>query len=327
MSDARLGLVGFVLRRIGQAVPLLLGVVVVNFLIIQLAPGDPVQALVGDFPAPEEYVRQVRAEFGLDRPIPEQLLRYLGQLARGNLGFSFAQRRPVGTVVVERLGRTALLTGSALVLAVLAGVSLGVISSRRPYSWLDNLTSGVSLVGFSLPVFWLGQILILAFAIWLGWFPAQGMVSLRAPEVGPGRLADIGWHLVLPMVALGTRFVAINARLSRGSMLEVLGTDYVRTARAKGASTARLIFRHALPNALLPIVTVIGYNLGFLFAGSALVETVFAWPGVGRLLFEAVLARDYPVLLGVFLVVSVTVIVANLVTDLLYAYLDPRIRL
>jgi peptide/nickel transport system permease protein len=317
----------FVLGRLGQAVPLLLGVVVVNFLIIQLAPGDPVQALVGDFPAPEEYVRQVRAEFGLDRPIPEQLLRYLGQLLRGNLGHSFAQRQPVGTVVVERLARTGLLTGSALIVAVVAGVSLGVISAHRPYSWLDNLTSGVSLVAFSLPVFWLGQILILAFAIWLGWFPAQGMVSLRAAEVGLGRLGDIGWHLTLPVVALATRFVAINARLARGSMLEVLGADYLRTARAKGATTARLIFRHALPNALLPIVTVIGYNLGFLFAGSVLVETVFAWPGVGRLLFDAVLTRDYPVLLGVFLVVSVTVILANLLTDLLYAYLDPRIRL
>lgn len=315
----------YVVRRLLQAIPLLLGVVVVNFTIIQLAPGDPVNALVGDFPAPEEYVRQVRKDFGLDRSKPEQLWAYLANLARGNLGFSFANRQPVLAVIGERIPATALLTLTALVFAAVAGVALGVLSARRPYSWLDNVTSAVALVGFSLPVFWLAQILIIAFALWLGWLPAQGMESLREPQQGLGRVLDVGAHLLLPALALSARFLAINSRITRASMLEVLGRDFVTTARAKGLGEGRVLTRHALPNAMLPVVTIIGYNFGFALAGSALVETVFGWPGIGRLLYDSIAARDYPVLLGIFLVVASCVVVANLITDVLYAWLDPRI--
>lgn len=316
----------YVLGRFFQAFPLLLGVVTIVFVLIHLAPGDPVLALVGDFPAPEEYVRKVREEFGLDRPLIEQYVRYVGNLARGEFGYSFVQRRPVLQVIGERAAATALLTGTALVVATLLGVGLGLIAARRPSTVLDATVSGAAVVGFSVPVFWVGQLLILLFAVTLGWLPAQGMVSLRVGPTGWDRVLDVASHLVLPATALALRLVAMTTRLTRASLLEVLGQEFIRTAEAKGAGPRRVLGRHALPNALLPLVTFVGYNLGFLLAGSALIETVFGWPGVGRLLYDSVFTRDYPVLLGIFLTVSLSVVLANLLTDLLYAYLDPRIR-
>ncbi|MBI2154014.1 MAG: ABC transporter permease [Candidatus Rokubacteria bacterium] len=316
----------YVLGRFFQAFPLLLGVVTIVFVLIHLAPGDPVLALVGDFPAPEEYVRKVREEFGLDRPLIEQYVRYVGNLARGEFGYSFVQRRPVLQVIGERAAATALLTGTALVVATLLGVGLGLIAARRPSTVLDATVSGAAVVGFSVPVFWIGQLLILLFAVTLGWLPAQGMVSLRVGPTGWDRVLDVASHLVLPATALALRLVAMTTRLTRASLLEVLGQEFIRTAEAKGAGPRRVLGRHALPNALLPLVTFVGYNLGFLLAGSALIETVFGWPGVGRLLYDSVFTRDYPVLLGIFLTVSLSVVLANLLTDLLYAYLDPRIR-
>ena len=316
----------YVAVRLLQIPAVLFGLVTVIWLVVRLAPGDPVLALVGDFPAPEEYVRKVRAEFGLDRSLPEQFVRYVAAVATGDLGFSFVFRRPVLGLVLERATATALLTVSALGLASIAGGALGLVAARRPFSVLDALISGGSVVGFSIPVFWLGQLLILLFAVTLGWLPAQGMVSLRASPEGWDRVLDVARHLVLPAAALSLRFLAMTARLARASTLEVLGRDYVRTAQAKGASEARVLFRHALPNAILPVLTLVGYNFGFVLAGSALIETVFGWPGMGRLLYDSVFARDFPVLLGIMIVVSLTVVLANLATDLLYAYFDPRIR-
>ncbi len=316
----------YVLWRLAQVPPLVLAIAALLFAIIHLAPGDPVQALVGDFPAPEEYVRKVREDFGLDRPLIVQFGRYLGALARGDLGFSFVYRKPVLELIVERAGATALLTLTALAFASTSGVALGVVAARRPFSVVDGLVSGGSVVGFSVPVFWLGQLLILLFAVVLGWLPAQGMTSVREHYEGWVRVQDIAAHLLLPAFALSLRFLGMTARLARASMLEVLGRDYVRTAQAKGLGEARVLLRHALPNAVLPVVTLVGYNLGFVLAGSALVETVFGWPGMGRLLYDSVFARDSPVLLGIMITVSLTVVAANLVTDLLYAYFDPRLR-
>lgn len=316
----------YLLGRVLQSVPLLFGVVTVAFALIHLAPGDPVLALVGDFPAPEEYVRRVRAEFGLDRPLLDQYVRYLGNFVRGELGYSFVQRRPVLHVIAERAAATALLTGSALVVATLVGVGLGTLSARRPFSWLDGAVSGAALIGFSIPVFWLGQLLILFFAVRFGALPAQGMVSVRLGLTGWDRLIDVAAHLVLPASALALRPVAMTTRLTRASLLEVLGREFIRTAQAQGAGPHRVLWRHALPNALLPVVTLVGYNLGFLLAGSALIETVFGWPGIGRLMYDSVFTRDYPVLLGVFVTVALSVVAANLLTDLLYGYLDPRIQ-
>jgi peptide/nickel transport system permease protein len=316
----------YVLGRLLQVPPLVLAIVIVIFAIIHLAPGDPVQALVGDFPAPDDYVRQVREEFGLDRPLIVQFGRYVGALARGDLGFSFVYRKPVLTLIAERAGATALLTLTALGFASLLGVALGVLAARRPFCALDGLVSGGSVVGFSVPVFWLGQLLILAFAVLLGWLPAQGMESVRERSEGWARVEDVAQHLLLPALALSLRFLGMTARLARSSMLEVLGRDYIRSAQAKGAGEVRVLIGHALPNAVLPVITLVGYNLGFVLAGSALVETVFGWPGMGRLLYDSVFARDSPVLLGIMITVSLCVVAANLVTDLLYAYVDPRMR-
>jgi peptide/nickel transport system permease protein len=261
----------YVLGRLAQVPPLVLAIAALLFAIIHLAPGDPVQALVGDFPAPEEYVRKVREDFGLDRPLIVQFGRYLGALARGDLGFSFVYRKPVLELIGERAGATALLTLTALAFASTGGVALGVVAARRPFSVVDGLVSGGSVVGFSVPVFWLGQLLILLFAVVLGWLPAQGMASVREQYEGWARVRDVALHLLLPAFALSLRFLGMTARLARASMLEVLGRDYVRTAQAKGLGEARVLLRHALPNAVLPVVTLVGYNLGFVLAGSALV--------------------------------------------------------
>ena len=316
----------FILRRGLEAIPLLLAVVVVNFLIIQLTPGDPVQALVGNYPAPPEYIERVRKEFGLDQPAWRQLLDYVSNVARGNLGFSFANRRPVIDLILERAVNTLILSLSALTFATVIGVLIGVSAARHPRTWRDALVTTGSLLGFSIPVFWLGQVLILAFAVNLGWLPAQGMTDVREKYAGWDALVDIARHLTLPALALSVRYLVSNARLTRVSMFEVMGSDYIVTAKAKGVPINRILYVHALRNALLPVITSIGYNFGYVLAGSALVETVFAWPGLGRLLFDSMSARDTPVILGIFLLVASMAILANLLTDLAYGWLDPRIR-
>jgi len=316
----------FAVSRLLLALPQLLGVAVAMFVIIHLAPGDPVAALVGDFPAPPEYVQHIREEFGLNRPLWDQLVRYVAALARGDVGFSFFYRSAVAWIILSRAGATALLTGAALAIATVLGVGLGIASARRPFTWLDNVVSIVALAGFSIPVFWLGQLLIVLFAGTLGWFPATGMVSLRGPSVGPAHWVDLLAHLVLPAVALSTGYLAITTRLTRASMMEALTQDYIRTARGKGLGERLVLLRHAFPNALLSILTLIGYNVGFILSGSVLVETVFGWPGLGRLLYDSLFKRDYPVLLGMFLTTGAMAIVANLLTDMACAYLDPRIR-
>jgi peptide/nickel transport system permease protein len=312
--------------RLAQAVPLLAGVVVVNFTLIALAPGDPITTLLGEYPAPAEYVAQLRREFGLDRPLPVRLARYAWHVARGELGFSFAYRLPVATLVVERLGNTLLLMATALCVAALVGVTLGVVAARRPGGGVDTAATGVALVGFSIPDFWLAQLLVLLFALTLGWLPAQGIRSVREEYTGLAAAADVARHLLLPATALSFRYMALIARLTRAAMLEALSQDFVLAARARGLPERVVLLQHGLRNAALPVVTVIGYNFAFVLAGSALVETVFGWPGVGRLLYDGILKRDTPVLLGVLLIVSATVVVVNLLTDLVYAVLDPRVR-
>lgn len=315
-----------VLGRIVQTIPLLGAIVVVNFTLIQLAPGDPVTALVGEFPAPPEYVEEVRQEYGLDQPAWRQLLLYVQNLLRGDLGYSFVNREPVLGLIIDRAGATVLLMLTAMLIAAVLGLLLGVFSGRKPHSPLDSSLQVVGLAGYAMPEFWLGQLLVLLFALKLGWLPAGGMGDLRVPTEGFARVVEIGTYLILPAIALSARYVSINMRMTRSGMLEALRSDYVTAARARGMPERIVVTRHALRNALLPVVTVVGYNLGFALSGSVLVESVFNWPGLGRLLFESIGARDYPVLLGIFLVVTVTVVIANLVTDILYTYLDPRIR-
>lgn len=315
----------FVLRRFVLLVPLLLGMVLLGFAIVKLAPGDPVQVLVGDYPAPPEYVASVRERFGLDRPAWVQLVRYVGEVARGNLGYSFFYNEPVIDVLRGRLGATLLLMSAAFGLAAVGGIALGVACGRRPGSWTDHVLMVLGLAGYSLPVFWLGQLLLMAFSLGLGWFPTQGMRSLTFGAAVPPAL-DVLHHLVLPAVTLATRYVALNVRLMRTSFVEVGAMEYITTARAKGLAERVVVWKHGVRNALLPVVTVMGLNFGHLVAGAVLTETVFAWPGLGRLIFDSILHRDYPVMLGGLLVVSVCVVAGNLLADLAYAVIDPRIR-
>jgi ABC-type dipeptide/oligopeptide/nickel transport system permease component len=316
----------YLLARLVQLLPVLLAVIVLNFVLIRLAPGDPTYYLIGDATISEEAYRDLRARLGLDRSLGEQLVTYLWNVARGDLGFSYISRAPVSRVIGERLPATLLLMLSQFVIAIAAGVLLGVLSATRPGTRTDTGVTLLSVIGYAMPVFWLGQMLLLVFSLQLGLFPAQGMLSLRQDLGGLDRVADILHHLVLPVITLALFNLALIARLTRATMLEVLSQEYVLFARAKGLSEETVLFRHALKNALLPVITIVGLNVRTLIAGAVLTETVFAWPGLGRLTFDAIFARDYPVLMGMFIVVGIAVVLANLLTDLAYAYVDPRIR-
>ena len=325
MRLAQVGL--YALKRIVFTIPLLLAVIVVNFTLIQLAPGDPALVLVGDYPAPPGYVESVRHEFGLDQPLPVQILRYIEQVLHGNLGFSFANRLPVLDLVLDRLGATLELTLSALLFATICGVLLGIVAARRRGKPVDSGVQALSLAGYSVPEFWLGQILIIVFAVWLELLPSQGSGSLRSTATGFDALLESGSYLLLPALALSVRYLALISRMMRVSLLEVLNADYILAARSRGVSDRRVLYTHALRNAAAPVVTVIGYNLGFILAGSALTETVFGWPGIGRLLFDSIGLRDYPVMLGILLMISVTVVLSNLLTDIAYRLIDPRMSM
>ena len=315
-----------ILARLGWAVPVIGVILVVNFLIIHLAPGDPVQALVGDFPAPPGYLEQVRRDFGLDQPLPVQLWRYGENLLAGNLGYSFANRQPVLGLILARAGTTMILMLPALTTASLLGIVLGLAAARRSGSWIDSGITALALFGYSVPIFWLGQLLIILFSIELGWLPAQGMISLRTNPTGWAAVKDVAWHLVLPAFSITIFFVAIVARVARARIIGVLSEDFVTTALAKGLPRRAVLWRHVVPNAMIPVATVIGYNFGYSLTGAILVETVFAWPGLGSLFIASVGNRDYPVLQGILLLSSVMVVAANLVTGLAYALLDPRVR-
>jgi len=276
--------------------------------------------------ATEEILKEVRKEFGLDKSLFEQLGIYGKKVLTGDLGFSYFQGKSVLELILEKIPATVLLILTAIFLAVFLGVLTGVIVAQRPASWGSSLITLFSLFGFAMPVFWLGIMLILAFSLYIPVFPGHGMITVGL-EGGLWDLAkDVLHHLVLPAFTLAIIYIAQYSRLSRASMLEVIGSDYVRTARAKGLSERMVIYKHALRNAILPVLTVFGIQIGHLLAGAILVETVFTWPGMGRLMFDGILRRDYPLIMGILIFSSVLVILANLITDLLYGVLDPRIR-
>jgi peptide/nickel transport system permease protein len=298
--------------RIGSAALVVFGVCTLVFLLIHLVPGDPVEAMLGESARPADRM-VLREALGLDRPLGDQYLTYLGGLARLDLGQSFQFQRPVVDLLAERIPPTLELASAALVLALVLAVPLGVLAARDPGRAIDSGAMGFSLLGIAIPNFWLGPILILVFSLWLGWTPVSG-------REGPV-------SLVLPAVTLGTGLAAVLARMVRSSVLEVLGEDYVRTARAKGLSEAAVMWHHALRNAWLPVLTLVGLQLGGLLGGAVITETVFAWPGVGSLLVEAIQNRDYPVVQACVLLVSLAYVLVNTLTDLVYAWADPRIRL
>lgn len=315
----------FVISRLLQGIALVFAVVLVNFALIKAAPGDPVSLFIRGGNFSPQYVNHIRHELGLDQPAYKQLITYIGSVARLDLGQSIQYQQPVDQLIIARLPPTLLLAGIGVLLSSVLGVLLGV-ASRRSGSGRDVLGTVLALGGYSIPAFWLGQLMILIFAQKLGWLPPGGMSSLRNPTQGLAHVADVSKHLVLPLVAytvvpLGMVFLLMRARLR-----EVLSMDFVSTARAKGMAERRVVYRHALPNAFLPVLTVIGYNFGFMLAGAVLVESVFGWPGIGTLLGSAVLARDFPLILGIFTITAFMVIVANTITDILYGLIDPRIR-
>ncbi len=311
----------YVVRRLLLLVPVLLGVSVIIFMVLHLAPGDPAEIMLGS-QATQADLERLRAELGLTEPLYLQYVHWLGLVARGDLGRSIWMKRPVLNEVLGRFKATLVLTGAALVLSTAGGLALGIASAIRPNSLLDRLSAVASLFGASMPVFWLGIVLMVIFALWLGWVPASGMFA----PYGGGDLRDLLVHLALPAVTLAAASVTIIARLTRSTMLETLGQDYIRTARAKGVVERAVVLRHGLKNALIPIVTVVGVQAGYLLGGAVLTETVFAWPGVGTLMVQGILARDFPLVQGCVLVVALSFVLINLVVDLLYAWLDPRIR-
>jgi len=313
--------------RLGQAIGLLLAVVVVVFFLIQIAPGDAALYLAGEQGVGDaEFLAKVRAEYGLDQPLLVQLGTYVGNVAQLNLGESTYFNEPVLGLIVERLFATVLLAGTSLLFAVGLGVAIGVYTARRPESPTSSAATVASLVGFSTPVFYSAIMFIVLFAAKWSLLPVGGIEDVRYDGNWVGETIDLLQHLILPALSLGIIYLAIYSRLARASMLEVLESDYIRTARAKGARERVVVYKHALRNAIIPVITAAGLQVGNLLSGALLVEVVFGWPGIGRLAVDSIFRRDSPTLLGIMIFSSAMVIVANLLTDLVYRLIDPRIR-
>jgi len=311
----------YLAQRVASACFVLVGVSFVVFLALHLAPGDPAQILLGPMATPRDLAA-LREQLGLDRPLMVQYWRWAESVARGDFGRSIMLHRPVLPEVWRRFQATAVLAGAALFLAFPAGVALGGLSAVKRDSRLDGAAQVVAMIGVSMPAFWVGLLLIIGFSVRLGWLPGTGMYA----PAGDGGLADLLAHLILPAVTLSLVPLAIVSRITRSNMLEAIAQDYVRTARAKGASEARVIGWHAFRNTLVSLVTVLGLEIGYLLAGAVYVETVFSWPGVGQMMVNAILTRDFPLVQGGVLLVAGIYVTINLATDLLYAVVDPRVR-
>ena len=317
----------YIIRRLFQAVPIVLAIIVLNFFLLNMAEGDAVDVLAGEAgSATPEYMAELRAKFGLDQPLPVQLLVYLKNIISLDLGYSFRHDMPVSVLIVDRFWPTLLLMVSTIILAVLFGIFLGLLAAINLNTWKDAVISVFALITYATPLFWVGLMMIVVFSINLRWFPTSGMENIAAFYEGFDRFVDISRHLVLPTITLSLFYLALYTRLMRASMLEQYGQDYVVTARAKGLPERRITFGHVLRNALLPVVTMAGVQVGALIGGSVIVESVFAWPGLGMLAFESLFARDLNLLLGIFLISSVLVVVVNLIVDVIYCFLDPRIE-
>ena len=315
------------LRRCGLGLGLLLAVLVLNFLLMHLAPGDVADTIAQDAGGLDaEVMAQIRKDYGLDLPLWQQMLKYFYSVAQLDLGYSFYYNQPVTTLILEKLPATLLLIISAQVVSILIGVVFGVIAARNPNGLASHFVTILSLVGYAAPVFWTGIMLIILFASMIPLFPIGNMVDVAVERTGFAYMTDVLHHLVLPMLTLASIFIALYSRLARASMLDVLGSDYVRTAQAKGLSEFQVVFKHALRNALLPVVTTAGLVFSGIVSGAVLVETVFSWPGLGTLAVQAIVARDTPTILGILFFSSLVVVVANLLTDMVYRIIDPRIK-
>lgn len=318
----------YVVSRVLHGIPIILAIVVVNFFLIRMAPGDAAQVLAGEAGAEtEQYVRQIREQFGLDQPLWFQFVSYMKNLLTFDLGFSFRHGRSIGSLIAERLGASLLLMVSTIVLSIALGVTLGAIAAMRDRTWLSHAIVAAAIIIYATPLFWIGLMLIIVFSLNLGWFPTSGMVTIGVPRSGFAHVLDIAHHLVLPTIALSGFYMALYARLMRASMLETLGQDYIKTARAKGLGERKIVMRHALRNAVIPVLTMAGVQVSAMFGGSVIVESVFGWPGLGLLAYEALASRDMNLLLGILFLSSILVVLTNAVVDVVYTIVDPRIRL
>ena len=318
----------FLIRRTFQAFLIIVGIVVVNFVMLNLPAGDMADVMAGNEGGGNAgYADQLRKEYGLDRPLPIQLVTYMGRLLQFDLGHSYTRNMPVLDAILIRLPATLLLMGAAILIAFVFGVIMGTLAGRNAGKPLDALISVLALVGYATPLFWLGLLLILLFTITLGWLPSGGMKTIGMRGGLWEQWLDIGKHLILPACTLAVFYLAIFVRLMRSSVIEVEGQDFIRTARAKGMTEGRVYMHHLTPNAMLPVLTMLGLQVGGMLGGSVVVETIFSWPGLGRMTYEAIFSRDVNLLLGVLFLSSVCVVVTNLIVDLLYCWIDPRIGL
>ncbi len=319
----------YALRRVLQAIPILFILSILLFAMVRAAPGGPLATAYRNPNVTKEQIELLKKQLGLDKPLPVQYVNWLGDMLRGDMGESIKFRRPVSTMIAERIPNTLILVGVSFLVTLIIALPVGILSARKPYSIFDYAATTLTFIGQSVPEYWLGLALILVFYVTIvnpatgkPLFPAGGMRTIG----GNNNLLDLGWHLVLPVAALSTAWVAWYSRFLRSSLMDVLHEDYVRTARAKGATDRAVYYKHALRNAILPLVTLIALDLPSLFAGALYIETIFAWPGMGRLFWDAARGRDYPVLLAVVMIDAVIIIVCNILADLFYGILDPRVK-
>ncbi|MEM3684090.1 MAG: ABC transporter permease [Conexivisphaerales archaeon] len=320
-----MGFYGYLAKRVAFSVSIVLMVALISFVLIKSAPGDPAVLLGGEGATPQ-YLETIRQEYGLNLPLQEQLVIYFGHLLTGNLGFSITYNQPVIDVIIQRLPNTLLLVGSAFVFSLFLGIVLGVLSATKPYSLRDRIIGGLSILLYSTPVFVTGLLLIYLFVIKLKLFPAGGMFSIGSQYSLLTFIPSVAYHMVLPMLTLSTFFLATYILLTRAGLIEAMSTNYVTMARAKGASETTVLVRHALRNALLPVVTVAGVQLGLIVTGAVLTENIFSWPGIGSLLIQAVNYRDFALVTGIFVITAISVALANLSADIIYGLIDPRIK-
>jgi ABC-type dipeptide/oligopeptide/nickel transport system permease component len=320
----RLRALQLIALKILSAIPMLIGVITVNFILVHLAPGDPVSVLVGESEPTDAQLAALYAKLGLNQPLYVQYWEYLSSAFKGDLGYSYVLQTDVVSLIIARLPATLILMLTSLIIFTLLGVILAVAVARKPRSTFDKIGSLLAIIGYSTPAFWLAQLVLLAFALNLRWFPTGGMIDSRQVYMGFAYFKDLSMHLILPGFVLGMRYLAINFRYARASMRDALSQDYIMTAKAKGLSEGRILF-HAFRNGILPIITVFGLNVTDILAGSILTEIVFGWPGLGRLMYDAMYARDYPLLMGMFVFISIGIIVTNLIIDIVYGIFDPRV--
>lgn len=318
----------YIIERLIRGLPIIFAIVVVNFFLVRLAPGDAAQVLAGEAGAASpEYLEQIRRQFGLDQPLYVQFFSYMKNILVFDLGYSFRHGREVSSLIFERFGATALLMAAAMTASVTLGIVLGAIAAMRDRTVISHLIVIFAVVSYATPLFWVGLMLIIVFSIQLGWFPTSGIITVGADYTGLRAALDVLHHLVLPAVALSCFYMALYTRLMRASLLETLGQDFIRTARAKGLSDRTIVSTHALRNAALPVVTMAGVQVSGMLGGSVIVESVFGWPGLGLLAFESLFARDINLLLGIFFLSSILVVATNAVVDVIYTIVDPRIAL